>query len=237
MQPLWAMNNCLIPGTTGRNGQTNIKRVPTATRKQMSLKRAGFQMTSNGWPKYEPCPTWTQPIQRQWAGGNSGLVQNSGVQWDCVLVTEAIDSWDPQDVFNLLPNLNMEELRRSFVVKSNDMMLVIYLSSLVRSVLALHDLIDNREVPHSPIHLLRSALLNLCTVSALCQNQTVAATMTSSRLVCVFCCHLVCSMGLVDNREYPLAHPHALLALGTAGSVSSLCQNQNTAAIMTSSRL
>lgn len=58
----------------------------------------------------------------------------------------------------MLPNLNMEELRRSFVVKSNDMMLVIYLSSLVRSVLALHDLIDNREVRHSHIH----TLLTLC---------------------------------------------------------------------------
>jgi hypothetical protein len=54
--------------------------------------------------------------------------------------------WVGQDVFNLLPNLNLEELSRSFAVKSNDMMLVIYLSSLVRSVLALHDLIDNREV-------------------------------------------------------------------------------------------
>lgn len=51
-----------------------------------------------------------------------------------------------QDAFNLLPNLNMDELTRSFAVKSNDMMLVIYLSSLIRSVLALHDLIENREV-------------------------------------------------------------------------------------------
>jgi len=53
--------------------------------------------------------------------------------------------YDLQDVFNLLPNLNMEELSRSFAVKSNDMMLVVYMSSLIRSVLALHDLIDNRE--------------------------------------------------------------------------------------------
>ena len=50
-----------------------------------------------------------------------------------------------QDAFNLLPNLNVDKLARSFAVKSNDMMLVIYLSSMVRSVLALHDLIDNRE--------------------------------------------------------------------------------------------
>jgi Maintenance of mitochondrial structure and function len=50
-----------------------------------------------------------------------------------------------QDAFNLLPNMNVDKLSRSFAVKSNDMMLVIYLSSMVRSVLAMHDLIDNRE--------------------------------------------------------------------------------------------
>lgn len=53
--------------------------------------------------------------------------------------------YELQDAINLLPNLNMDELSRSFAVKSNDMMLVIYLSSMIRSVLALHDLIDNRE--------------------------------------------------------------------------------------------
>ena len=41
--------------------------------------------------------------------------------------------------------MNVDKLSRSFAVKSNDMMLVIYLSSMVRSVLAMHDLIDNRE--------------------------------------------------------------------------------------------
>ena len=38
----------------------------------------------------------------------------------------------------------MEELARSFAVQSNDMMLAIYLSSLTRSLLALHNLIDNK---------------------------------------------------------------------------------------------
>jgi 26S proteasome regulatory subunit N8 len=32
-----------------------------------------------------------------------------------------------------------------FPVKSNDMMLVIYVASLIRSILALHKLIDNKE--------------------------------------------------------------------------------------------
>ena len=46
----------------------------------------------------------------------------------------------------------MEELARSFAVQSNDMMLAIYLSSLTRSVLALHNLIDNKVNPAGPVH-------------------------------------------------------------------------------------
>ncbi|GAU36365.1 hypothetical protein TSUD_212810 [Trifolium subterraneum] len=49
-----------------------------------------------------------------------------------------------QDVFNLLPNLNVTDLIKAFAVKTNDMMLVIYLSSLIRSVIALHNLINNK---------------------------------------------------------------------------------------------
>ncbi|KAH7278104.1 hypothetical protein KP509_38G024500 [Ceratopteris richardii] len=49
-----------------------------------------------------------------------------------------------QDVFNLLPNLNVNELVKSFAVKTNDMMLVIYLASVIRSVIALHNLINNK---------------------------------------------------------------------------------------------
>ena len=39
----------------------------------------------------------------------------------------------------------MADLSRSFAVESNDMMLVLYLASLIRSLLALHDLIDNKS--------------------------------------------------------------------------------------------
>ncbi len=49
-----------------------------------------------------------------------------------------------QDVVNLLPNLNVAELVRAFAVKTNDMMLVIYLSSIIRSVTAVHNLINNK---------------------------------------------------------------------------------------------
>jgi len=49
-----------------------------------------------------------------------------------------------QDIFNLMPNLNVEEMVKSFAVKTNDMMVVIYLSALIRSVIALHNLIRNK---------------------------------------------------------------------------------------------
>jgi 26S proteasome regulatory subunit N8 len=49
-----------------------------------------------------------------------------------------------QDIFNLLPNLRVEEMVRSFSVKSNDYMYVIYVSGLIRSILSLHDLINNK---------------------------------------------------------------------------------------------
>lgn len=49
-----------------------------------------------------------------------------------------------QDILNLLPNLNVDILVRSMLVKTNDMHLVIYLSSLVRSVVALHSLLLNK---------------------------------------------------------------------------------------------
>ena len=49
-----------------------------------------------------------------------------------------------QTILNLLPNLNTEEMVRSMLIKTNDMQMAIYLSALIRSVIALHDLINNR---------------------------------------------------------------------------------------------
>jgi 26S proteasome regulatory subunit N8 len=49
-----------------------------------------------------------------------------------------------QTILNLLPNLNTEDMVRSILIKTNDMQLAIYLSALIRSVIALHDLINNR---------------------------------------------------------------------------------------------
>ena len=49
-----------------------------------------------------------------------------------------------QTILNFLPNLNVEELVRAMLVKTNDMHMAIYLSSLIRSVIALHDLVSNK---------------------------------------------------------------------------------------------
>ena len=49
-----------------------------------------------------------------------------------------------QDVFNLLPNLNVEEFVKATSVKTNDQMLVIYTASIVRVIIALHNLINNK---------------------------------------------------------------------------------------------
>lgn len=51
-----------------------------------------------------------------------------------------------QEIFNLLPNLNVENLVKAFAVKTNDMMLTIYLSSIIRAIVALHNLVNNKLV-------------------------------------------------------------------------------------------
>ncbi|GAA5849275.1 hypothetical protein JCM9279_006433 [Rhodotorula babjevae] len=58
-----------------------------------------------------------------------------------------------QDVFNLLPNLEAavsggetsDGSKRPFTVATNDQLLVMYLSSLIRAVIALHDLVLNKQ--------------------------------------------------------------------------------------------
>lgn len=64
-----------------------------------------------------------------------------------------------QDVFNLLPNLGTaptkngpsptgfddnSDLARAMSIKTNDQLMAIYLSSLIRAITAFHDLIENK---------------------------------------------------------------------------------------------
>lgn len=44
----------------------------------------------------------------------------------------------------MLPNLKVEETVKSFSVKTNDYMHLMYVSNLIRSVIALHNLINNK---------------------------------------------------------------------------------------------
>ncbi|KAI4464730.1 eukaryotic translation initiation factor 3 subunit f-related [Holotrichia oblita] len=49
-----------------------------------------------------------------------------------------------QDIFNLLPDISKDAFNKSFYVKNNDQMLVVYLAAMVRSIVALHNLINNK---------------------------------------------------------------------------------------------
>merc|ERR1712061_277907 len=49
-----------------------------------------------------------------------------------------------QEIFNLLPDQDSEELVKSFAMETNDMMLALYLGSILRSTIALHNLINNK---------------------------------------------------------------------------------------------
>jgi len=57
-----------------------------------------------------------------------------------------------QDIFNLLPNLNYEEIIKKFSVKTNDFQHMTYVCSLIRSVISLHNLINNKIVCHKGLH-------------------------------------------------------------------------------------
>lgn len=43
-----------------------------------------------------------------------------------------------------MPNLTNPDIMKAFSVKTNDMMMPIYIASLIRAVTALHDLINNK---------------------------------------------------------------------------------------------
>ena len=49
-----------------------------------------------------------------------------------------------QDALNLLPDLSDPDTTRSFVASTNDQLLVVYLTSMLRAVIALHGLVDNK---------------------------------------------------------------------------------------------
>ncbi|KAJ1652991.1 proteasome regulatory particle subunit [Dispira simplex] len=49
-----------------------------------------------------------------------------------------------QDVFNLLPSLDIRDFTQTLTAQTNDHYMITYLSALVRAIIALHDLINNK---------------------------------------------------------------------------------------------
>ncbi|KAJ1966994.1 proteasome regulatory particle subunit [Dispira parvispora] len=49
-----------------------------------------------------------------------------------------------QDVFNLLPSLDIRDFTQTLTAQTNDHYMITYLSALVRAIVALHDLINNK---------------------------------------------------------------------------------------------
>eukprot|EP00931_Biecheleriopsis_adriatica_P076768 TRINITY_DN50443_c0_g1_i1.p1 TRINITY_DN50443_c0_g1~~TRINITY_DN50443_c0_g1_i1.p1 ORF type:complete len:353 (+),score=102.48 TRINITY_DN50443_c0_g1_i1:83-1141(+) len=49
-----------------------------------------------------------------------------------------------QEIFNLMPDQDSEELVKSLATETNDMMLALYLGGMLRSTVALHNLINNK---------------------------------------------------------------------------------------------
>jgi hypothetical protein len=80
-------------------------------------------------------------------------------------------------------------------VKTNDMMLVIYLSSLIRSVIALHNLINNKV---GCFYLL---LVLFQSLGASLVDFDVFVTLTTSNEITQFCCeHEIWSVNCCDSR-------------------------------------
>lgn len=50
-----------------------------------------------------------------------------------------------QNAFSVLPSLEARSLSSAFASRTNDNMLAMYLASLIRSIIALHDLINNKS--------------------------------------------------------------------------------------------
>lgn len=49
-----------------------------------------------------------------------------------------------QEIFNCLPNMNTEDMTRSLSIKNNDNTFILYLCSIIRAIISLHNLINNK---------------------------------------------------------------------------------------------
>ncbi|OMH83723.1 26S proteasome regulatory subunit rpn-8 [Zancudomyces culisetae] len=49
-----------------------------------------------------------------------------------------------QDIFNLIPNLDAAKLSSVFAKKTNDTYMLLYISTMIRAIISLHDLVNNK---------------------------------------------------------------------------------------------
>lgn len=49
-----------------------------------------------------------------------------------------------QEIFNALPNMNTEDMSKSLTIKNNDNTFVLYICAIIRSIISLHNLINNK---------------------------------------------------------------------------------------------
>ena len=52
--------------------------------------------------------------------------------------------YELQNVLNLLPDVNFGEFVKSYEVQTNDEMAVVYLGTVIRTIVALHNLLNNK---------------------------------------------------------------------------------------------
>jgi 26S proteasome regulatory subunit N8 len=76
-----------------------------------------------------------------------------------------------QDMFNLLPDVTHHDLIKSIYVKTNDEMLLVYLSSLIRSIIALHNLIMNK-IQNSDAEKADNTITTATTTAAVADKKT-----------------------------------------------------------------
>ncbi|KAK8789665.1 26S proteasome non-ATPase regulatory subunit [Blastocystis sp. subtype 4] len=88
---------------------------------------------------------------------NDKVVSLRGIEDRLKTCIDYIDSCSPtnppnaeimnelQGIVNILPNLHLDSIQEAMTTKTNDIYMVLYLSTLVRTVVSLHDLVKSKE--------------------------------------------------------------------------------------------
>jgi len=85
-----------------------------------------------------------------------------------------------QNMFNLLPNLNVDELVHAMLVHSNDTYLALYVATLVRSVISLHDLLLNKFKYRGVEEFLETGVLPASVIQAAAASAAASGVTTTA---------------------------------------------------------